>query len=238
MGSGLRRSRKQIVVAIDGPAGAGKSTASKRLALALGYSLLDTGALYRAVALISKRKGVAWSDEKKLAKLAAKLDIRFSFDGTVNKVFLGKKDVSADIRTPEISSGASQVSAHPKVREALLDLQRSLGKKGGVVAEGRDIGTVVFPEADAKFFLTASDEVRARRRYIELRAQGKAVDFDRTLAEIRNRDKRDSGRDVAPLKAANDAILMDSSKLSADAVVASMVTEVRRRERLAFASDD
>jgi cytidylate kinase len=227
----VRRSRKKLVVAIDGPAGAGKSTASKRLALALGYSLLDTGALYRSVALLAKQKGISWKNGSELANLAAKLKIRFKFDGTLNKVFIGRKEVSAAIRTPEISQGASQVSAHPEVRAALLDLQRNLGKKGGVVAEGRDIGTVVFPEAAAKFFLTASDEVRARRRYIELRAQGKSVDFDATLAEIRNRDARDSGRKVAPLVAAKDAVLMDSSKMTADAVVAAMVNEVRRRER-------
>jgi cytidylate kinase len=224
---------RRIVVAIDGPAGAGKSTVSKRLTVALGYSLLDTGAIYRAVALASRRAGVAWDDEPGLAAIAAGLPIEFRTEGEQNRVSLAGEDVSAAIRQPEISQGASVVSARPAVRAALLDLQRRLGAAGGVVAEGRDIGTVVFPQAQAKFFLTASDEVRARRRFDELTRAGVTVDYASTLADLRERDARDSGREVAPLRPADDAVMVDSSGLDLDAVVARMLAVVRQREAAA-----
>ena len=225
--------RKPIVVAIDGPAGAGKSTVSKRLTGLLGYRLLDTGALYRTVALVARRSGVDWSDEQGLARLAADLDISFALDGMVNRVLLAGEDVSAAIRTPDMSEGASLVSALPAVRSALLGLQRQLAGKGGVVAEGRDIGTVVFPGAQAKFFLTASDETRAQRRVDELRAAGTEADLAATLADIRRRDERDSTREAAPLVCAPDAVLVDSSGLSIDDVVDQMLNVVRERERAA-----
>ena len=221
---------KRLVVAIDGPAGAGKSTVSRRLAVRLGYRLLDTGAIYRAVALTAQRQGISWDDGAALAGIARALDIDFAFDGAdTNTVSLGGEDVSTAIRTPEISQGASRVSALPEVREALLDLQRRLGAQGGVVAEGRDIGTVVFPDAGVKFFLTASPHVRARRRTDELRAAGKVVDEAATLLEILERDERDSSRAAAPLKQADDAVLVDSSGVAADEVVSRMEAEVRRR---------
>lgn len=225
-------STTRIVVAIDGPAGAGKSTVSKRLAMALGYDLLDTGALYRAVALRSLRHGVDWDDEKVLAQLAGDLDIRFSFKDGKNHVYLGTDDVTEAIRSPEISSGASQVSVLPGVRTALMGLQRRLGAHGGVVAEGRDVGTVVFPGAQAKFFLTASEEIRAQRRFEELAAKGVKADLESTRAEMSERDSRDSDRDVAPLKQADDAVLVDSSGLSIDQVIDEMATVVRTREAL------
>ncbi len=213
---------KRIVVAIDGPAGAGKSTVTRLLAARLGYQLLDTGAIYRAVALLARRRGVDWSDGAGLATIAAGLDVRFQLDGERNRMWVGDEEVTDAIRTPEISDGASRVSAQPPVRAALLDLQRRLGARGGVVAEGRDIGTVVFPAAEAKFFLTASAEERARRRCEELRAKGLQVDYQATLEEIRIRDERDSNRAVAPLVPAPDAIHVDSTGIAVDQVVDRM----------------
>jgi cytidylate kinase len=223
---------RRILVTIDGPAGAGKSTVAKQLARRLGYRLLDSGAIYRAVALIAQRNGVPWTDGEACASLAHDLDIRFEFVGDKNHVFLGDEDVSAAIRTPEVSQGASQVSAHPPVRAALLDLQRRLGAGGGVVVEGRDTGTVVFPQAEAKFFLTASEEERARRRIAELEASGAKVDHAQTLREIQERDRRDASRDVAPMVAAHDAVLVDSSTQTIEQVVESLAQTVEARAKL------
>lgn len=217
---------RRIVVTIDGPAGAGKSTVAKTLARRLGYRLLDTGAIYRAVALTAHRKGVAWSDEQGCAAIARELDIRYNFVGDKNHVYLGNEDVSAAIRTPEVSQGASQVSAHPAVRAALLDIQRRVAQGGGLVVEGRDTGTVVFPSAEAKFFLTATEEERARRRVAEL---GAGADYEKTLAEIRERDQRDASRDVAPMRPADDAVLVDSSTQTIEQVVESLARTVEER---------
>jgi cytidylate kinase len=228
--------RLRPVIAIDGPAGAGKSTVARKLAERLGFVLVDTGALYRCVALAAQRSSVDWSDGGKLGELArsivARGDLRFALgaDGRA-RVLLAEEDVSLAIRTPEIGLGASQVSAHPEVRAALLELQRDAGKDGGVVLEGRDIGTVVFPDAEVKFFLTARPEVRAKRRYDELVAKGEKVSFEATLAEVRLRDENDSTRAHAPLRKAEDAVLVDSSNWGADDAVAFMVERVRAVSR-------
>ncbi|MBP9085171.1 MAG: (d)CMP kinase [Kofleriaceae bacterium] len=220
---------RRVVVTIDGPAGAGKSTVAKMVAAELGYRLLDTGAIYRTVALAAVGAGVGLEQGVALANIATNLDIHFEIDGDRNRVFLSDREVSTEIRTPEISKAASHVSAHPEVRAALLELQRRLGAGGGVVVEGRDTGTVVFPVAEAKFFLTASDEVRAQRRVAELQAAGQPADLATTLRDIRERDARDSGRAVAPMVPAVDAEHVDTSGRTLEAVVADMVARVHRK---------
>lgn len=225
-----REAERPVVVAIDGPAGAGKSTVARELAAHLGYSFLDTGALYRAVALLARRRGVSWDDAAAAAELSRDLAIEFRLVGGENRIFVAGEDVSEAIRTAEISEGASRVSGHPEVREALLDLQRRLGRRGGVVAEGRDVGTVVFPDAEAKFFLTADPEVRARRRYDELAAAGRGADYAATREDMQRRDARDVGRSEAPLAQAPDAVRVDSTELALADVVARMLREVRARE--------
>lgn len=224
--------RREPIVAIDGPAGTGKSTVSARLARHFGFTLLDTGAIYRTLAVAAREEGSALDDEPALARLAAELPIAFVWDGSDNRVLLDGEDVSARIREPWVGNAASAVSALPAVRTALLGLQRRLGASGGVVAEGRDIGTVVFPDAEAKFFLTATAEERARRRVLQLAESGTTVSYEETLAAQRARDEADSNRAVAPLRQAADAVLVDSTALTLDEVVQTMidtVSEVRAR---------
>jgi CMP/dCMP kinase len=221
-------------VAIDGPAGAGKSTVARRLASRLGFTLVDTGALYRAVALASRRAGVAWDDERGVVAVAQRVAEARSLillpDAEAGvRVLLDAEDVSDAIRAADMSMGASRVSAMAGVREALLELQRIAGGDGGVVLEGRDIGTVVFPDAEVKFFLTASPEVRARRRYEELLTRGQEADYAGTLAEVRARDEKDTTRVIAPLRQAADAILIDSSHRGADEIVEEMTKAVLLR---------
>jgi CMP/dCMP kinase len=228
---------RPVIVAIDGPAGAGKSTAARRLAARLGYAMVDTGAIYRAVALAARRRGIAFDDDAALAALLPSLVIGFEppppgrEDGG-QLVLLGGEDVSAEIRTPPISLGASAVSARPVVRDALLELQRRLAtapSHRGAVLEGRDIGTVVFPDADVKFFLTATPEERARRRHAELASKGAAPRFEEVLADQVRRDRDDSERPVAPLRPAADAILLDTSGLGLAEVVSALAKAVASR---------
>jgi cytidylate kinase len=219
-----------VIIAIDGPVAAGKTTLSKHLADRLGFSLLDTGAIYRAVALASRRQNIDWSDEPSVATVAGQLRIEFRWIDDTNQVLIEGEDVTEAIRTPKMSQGASLVSALPAVRQALLDLQRQLGKQGSVIAEGRDIGTVVFPHADIKVFLTARSEIRARRRHQEWLRKGIDDSYEDVLEALKERDARDESRPVAPLVPALDSILVDSSELSIEQVV-TQVLELAGRVR-------
>lgn len=226
----MKRSRP--IVAIDGPAGAGKSTVTRGVAAALGYLVLDTGAIYRSVALAARQAQLAWDDAPEIATLATELARRGAIEfrpvpAGGQSVWLDGKDVSAAIRTQEIGEGASRVSSIPQVRSALLELQRAVGHHGGVVVEGRDIGSVVFPDAEAKFFLTASVEVRARRRLDELLGRGERTNFETVAREVRERDERDRNRTVAPLIQAADAYLVDSSEMGIDEVIQQIVARVQ-----------
>lgn len=222
-------SMRPFIVAIDGPAGAGKSTVSKILARRLKFSLVDTGAIYRCVALAATREGIKHDDDERLRPLLEKLSIRFEVIGEENRVFLDGQDVSAEIRTPETSMGASAVSSRPIVRESLLSVQRrlALAAQHGAILEGRDIGTVVFPDADVKFFLEANPQIRARRRFEELFQKGVESSLPDVLADQTKRDKDDSSRAVAPLKPADDAQMIDSSSMPLSEVVTRLEAKIR-----------
>jgi cytidylate kinase len=218
-----------LIIAIDGPSGAGKSTLAKRLAKELRFVYLDTGAMYRALALKVLRQGIDLADDAGVEDLIAATNIDLQETNGNLAVLLDGLDVAAEIRTPEVSQMASKVSALRIVRARMLELQREMGRRGSVVAEGRDIGTVVFPDAEVKIFLDASANERARRRYNELQSAGRAVDYEETLREIEERDKRDSERDLAPLRKAEDALMMDSSSATADEVAAKVLSHVRTK---------
>lgn len=212
------------IVTIDGPSGAGKSTISRGLAAKLHFTYLDTGAMYRAVGLALARKGIELDDTDALKKCLAGIELTLVPNGDDDvRVVVNGEDVSQAIRTPEMGMVASRVSAHPLVREKLTALQRQMGEKGGIVAEGRDMGTVVFPKAACKFFLDASAEERARRRQKQLAEKGQRVDYQEILDQISKRDYDDSRRALAPLKPAPDAILVDSSSMGPEAVIAFML---------------
>jgi len=217
---------KTITIAIDGPAGAGKSTLARRLASRLGFLYIDTGAMYRAVALWARRAGVSWDDAHRLEQLARESRIELAPEG---KVLLNGEDISDDIRDPEISEGASRVSAIPGVRRALVEKQQQMGRDSSVVMEGRDIGTVVFPNAEVKIYLDATPEERTRRRLKDLAARGAPADFDQVLAEIQRRDLRDSTRADSPLCQAPDAIYLDSTGMNEDEVEQALLKIVRDR---------
>ena len=217
--------RERPVVAIDGPSGAGKTTVSKLLARRAGLTRLDTGAMYRACALAARRSGIPWSDGKRLGRMCAGLSIGFRREGEEMRLTLAGEDVSDAIRTPEISMGASEVSIHAPVREAMVALQRKMGEGGGIVLEGRDTGTVVFPDADAKFFLDAQAAVRAMRRYRELSAaEGKS--YEEVLQDVLRRDIQDSTRQHSPLRMAQGAVYIDSTILTAEEVVEEMLRHI------------
>ena len=217
------------VVAIDGPVGAGKSTVARRLAQVLGFEYVNTGAMYRAVAVAARNAGIAADDpeaERKLEALLRKIGIEFSN----GRIMLDGRDISEDIGSPEMSESASRLSTLGVVRARMRELQRTAGERGRVVMEGRDIGTAVFPDAEFKFFLDASAEVRAERRWRELDAHGVTITLEEVLAQLHERDRRDRGRELAPLRPAPDAIIVDASRMSVEAVVTLMAQRVSARD--------
>ncbi len=212
------------VIAIDGPSGSGKGTIARRVAKALGYHLLDSGALYRLTALAAGQRGVSLDDEQAVADVAGGLDVEFDSDARgAEQIRLGGEDVTQQIRTEACGAGASVVAAHPAVRAALLELQRGFRRPPGLVADGRDMGTQVFPDAALKVFLTASAEERARRRHKQLKDKGIDVSLAALSRDIEDRDRRDTERSVAPLKPADDARILDSSGLSIEAVTKTVL---------------
>ena len=217
-------------IAIDGPAGAGKSTLARALARELGYLYVDTGAIYRTVALRAREAGADPSDPEQVAPLLEDLDLRMDYGGDgVQRMYLSGRDVTETIRENEISALASQVAALPVVREFLLEFQRKQAREHDVVMDGRDIGTVVLPQAGVKIFLTAAPEARARRRTAELLQRGQDADFDEILREIRQRDEQDENRPVAPLRQAEDAALLDTTNLDLKGSLEALLTLVRER---------
>jgi cytidylate kinase len=220
---------KKLIVAIDGPAGAGKSTVAKRLADELGYTYMDTGAMYRAFAWKVMQEAIDLGDERSLRKILQETKIDLKKDDSRLRVFLDGVDITDRIRTPELSQTASKVSTLRAVRERMVELQRAMGREGGVVVEGRDIGTVVFPKAEVKIYLDASSEERARRRFEELRAQGKEINLKETLKEMDERDRRDQERELAPLRKAEDAVVIDSTTLDAEGVMERIMREVTNK---------
>ncbi len=218
---------KPIVVTIDGPAGAGKTTVSRKLAAALGYRYIDTGALYRGVALAIQRSDVAVDDDLALEKICQGLRLEFINKDNSTRLFLNGEDVTDLIRTPEITMLASAASARPVVRQHLLGIQKRFGEEKQAVFEGRDMGTVVFPNAEVKFFLSASPEIRAMRRFREL-SETTSVTLEEVANDLEKRDKNDSSRAIAPLKAAADAILVDSSSFTIEDVVKKMLAHIHQ----------
>ena len=220
---------RQLIIAIDGPVGSGKSTLARRVAAMLGYIYIDTGAMYRSVALKALRRGVPFEAADQLTALAGetRIDLRAQ-DGT-QQVFLDGEDVTAAIRTPDVAQAASKVAVVPGVRKVLVAEQRRAGDQGGVVMEGRDIGSVVFPEAQLKIFLTASPEIRAERRWREHQQKGDSIDLARTLEEIHERDRRDRERSTSPLVRAQDAVVVDSTAMEPEEVARLVVMLANER---------
>lgn len=224
---------KPISIAIDGPAGAGKSTIARRLAKELGFYYVDTGAIYRTVAYFFELWGVSPKDIDGITRYIDELTIGIEYDDEgVQHMIMNGMDVTGDIRTPDLSQKASLVSAHAIVRDLLLDMQREMAEKHNVIMDGRDIGTVVLPKATVKIFLTATPEVRAKRRTEELIAKGQKADYNKILKDIQQRDYQDTHREIAPLKMARDSIKLDTSELDIDGVIAAMKGIIARKVTL------
>ncbi len=220
------------IITIDGPAGAGKSTIGRLLAKKINYLYLDTGAMYRAVALAANRKGINFNDGKRLGELCRSLDLCFKTHEDPPRLFLDNKDISMAIRSPEMDMSSSTISAVKEVREAMAGLQRKMAEEVKVVAEGRDMGTVVFPGANYKFFLTASPEARAERRYRERFVRGESVAKSVVDEEMRKRDHQDERRQLAPLRPAKDAIIIDSSTLTVEEVIEVILRHLNKKETI------
>lgn len=221
-------------VAIDGPAGAGKSSIAKRVAKRLSFIYVDTGAMYRAIGLYFLKNGIDLTDEGKCSEQLPNVDVTIAYENGVQKVLLNGEDVSEEIRTPEVSDAASKTSSYPAVRAKLLSLQQKLAKENDVLMDGRDIGTVVLPNADVKIFLTASTHVRAIRRFKELQEKGMECNLEEIEKEIEERDYRDSHREIAPLKQADDAILVDSSEMNIEETencIVALIEKAREPKR-------
>ena len=225
----LKENKIMINVAIDGPAGAGKSTVARAAAKELGYIYVDTGALYRAIGVNALRLGIDTKDTEKVSATLSSIKIELKFVGGEQLVLLNGEDVSSEIRTPAASMAASDVSAIPQVRAFLFDLQRNIAKENNCLMDGRDIGTVVLPDAQVKIFLTASPELRAKRRYDELISKGSDVNYDDVLADLIKRDYNDSHREVAPLKPAEDGIIIDTSDMNLQQSIDSIINAVREK---------
>lgn len=225
-----RRGVERLTIAIDGPSGAGKSTVASLLGRRLGYLYIDTGAMYRSVALKVREEGIIPEDELAVGQLASSLEITFSSEGEQTHVFSDGRDITEAIRTPDISRLASSISKQKRTREALVRIQRKMGKEGGVILEGRDIGTVVFPDADVKFYLDAEADERVRRRFREMTEKGMKVDLKETGEELLRRDYNDMHRRHSPLKKADDALVIDTTHRSVEEIVEEMahVVEARR----------
>lgn len=228
---------KALLITIDGPSGAGKSTVSRKLAERLGYTYVDTGALYRAVALAAAARGCGAGDDIELAEICADLVLEFKRGPQGPRLHANGEDVTDKIRRPEITMLASAVSARPVVRACLLNVQRQMARTGGVIFEGRDMGTVVFPEADIKFYLDARDERRAERRYRELREEDHTVTLAQVRAAMEKRDRDDSTRSLAPLRPAIDAVAIDSTTMGIEDVVETMMTHIRQVRNKSCISD-
>ncbi len=214
-------------VAIDGPAGAGKSTIAKLVAKEKGYIYVDTGAMYRALAIHFLKKGIAPENTEKVIEACRDADVSIRYEDGAQQVYLNGENVTGMLRTEEVGNMASKTSAVPEVREKLLELQRTLAKENDVIMDGRDIGTNILPDADVKIYLTASVETRAKRRYDELKEKGEDCDLDQIAQDIKERDERDMSRETAPLKKADDAILVDSSHMSIPEVVSEICSHCR-----------
>lgn len=225
----IKGETEMINIALDGPAGAGKSWLAKTLAAKLGYIHVDTGALYRSIGLYMARHGISADSEDEIVAALPDVTVRLGFEGDEQRVYLCGEDVTGFIRTPEISMYASSVSRLPQVRDFLLETQRAIAKENNVVMDGRDIGTVILPDADVKIYVCASDEVRAKRRMLELQEKGIDQPFEEVLADMRERDLRDMTRDVAPAVAAPDAIILDNSELDRDGTLAEALRIIRER---------